>query len=93
MISKSDEVKLKAWLKSHLRQFFAVFLIWCLGWLGFSCSWIIISFVIWTAWNHLKVQKKEKLKILQAITTDEKGLLLKVKDLPSWVSVVLISNH
>lgn len=67
--------------------------VWLLGWLGFSCLWVLIAtlgyYMMKTNWE----KRKEKQEFVQACAKDEEDVIrARLGDLPSWVRIKLSST-
>ncbi|XP_070536407.1 extended synaptotagmin-2-like isoform X3 [Ptychodera flava] len=61
-------------------------LIWLLGYLDFSISWLLIIFAVWVYKDKTGQSKKLQMKIRSDVVEDEKqAIQAYVADMPSWV--------
>lgn len=72
---------------TFLRYFGLFLFVWLLGWLGFSCQWILIAAIGYYILKTKQEKREWKLKVGQALAKDEEEVIrARLGDLPSWVS-------
>ena len=61
-------------------------LVWIVGYLGFSVTWVIIGLVFYVvADEYRKVKKSKTAYAKQAVVNEQEAILARVDELPSWV--------
>ena len=71
-------------------KYFGLFLfVWLLGRFGFGCMWVVIAAICYYI-KRTKQEKREwKQKVGEALAKDEEVTIrARLKDLPSWVSIL-----
>lgn len=81
-----DDTMVLALVQQYFKLAGIVFVIWIVGYLGFSVSWLMLALIIYM-WREKYAKIKEaQIEIAQHASRNEKSsVLARVEDLPSWV--------
>lgn len=81
-----DDTLVLSLVQQYFKMAAIVFVIWIVGYLGFSVSWLMLALVIYMWREKYAKIKDEQIEIAQHASRDEKSsILARVEDLPSWV--------
>lgn len=78
---------------TFLRYMGMFLFVWLLGWLGFSCLWVLIATLGYYMMETKREKRKGKQELGQALAKDEEDVIrARLGDLPSWVRIKLSST-
>jgi len=80
-----DGQKVKNTVIHYAKLVGAALTIWTIGWFGLHYVWVLMGIIIFAIWKMNKREKEKKMKSLVEVTKNERKLLARRKDLPSWV--------
>jgi len=86
-----DEMPLTEYIFKLGRGLLSVLMIWLVGWFGFSYSWILAAYVVYVFWSKKKTERAKKWNTLRFFS--DYNNLKRIKNLPSWVSLICLSMN
>ena len=92
MNAKQREEEIKYYVVENGRSILFLLVAWTVGWYDFSYVWLLIGVLI-LLWRRNKTEvRSAKRKALRLLTCDERKFVLSYKYLPSWVSLIHVTE-
>ncbi len=86
-----DPNKIKNIVIHHAKIVLAALAIWTVGWAGLHHVWVLMGLLIFGLWRMNQKEKDKRMKSLLEVTKNEQKALAQIKNLPSWVSLIIKS--
>ena len=85
--TRTQGVHLLPLLLSAVQVGGALFVVWLVGYWGFSLTWVLVGLLVYVGRDEYAKSKKGTKEFAQQANVDERqAILARVDELPSWVS-------